>query len=797
MRAEQHNSIGHELDEDSDRQPSPFSILPHFSVQIATLSSVTQLARKILSQTKKFLKRRIPLQTYGSHHTMNFLQRKPKRRPYAANSTGRLRGTLNPGSRIGRVQVYEAIGEAREIFSKLSHAILTHLSDNSGKLQDSPSFVDFSLFMMGKSRDRTKPIVMFVSDDKQARREAFRMIKESGILIDFPGFGLGEMDLKAEFENLQFLGSEHKSASTRAFDTPPTSFRVSDDYVEVLTTKTGPLCGRRLVVDIQDGSTTKTSFAVAGGVVICKGFYLLHSVNHFLQLAQPRQEVDVRHQIIASEEAQDECEIMGLSDDEGDVEDADDDDISYDDDDHWIDEIYGSAAPSVGDSESTSGSPSESDELGGSVSSFKDQDIHVSDMLIPLETPSSSGQRLARIGQVVMRSVLLDSAFIHLDTTGTNTTGLESPQLRNEAIPLESFEGHIETTPSDAALKVTTPDGIIGGVLSGTPSFVRLPGSRIFQEMYVAKVSRPLSPGDCGSWVKHAVTGKLFGHVIAGSPKTGLVLVMPAAKVFAQALATFLAQETKLQKMFRVSNAPVREDAWGLWWSPAQHLVCPGISNPPPPNQMLWCEFSGLMNCYKTFGLDDEAGWISHHIEHFHGSYPRRFVCWFCNRGAFVVPNTQSARATFEDRMQHIRWHILDQCDLSSEQMRPDFYVVTHLHDNRLIDDLTFNHAITYSELPEKYRPPNSHSYQQPQGLMDGAVLGSRDGPIYHDLEKERRAERRKRKGKQPVQTPETLQGPGGLLMTRRASQVLPGACAIVSGGEFSLAHPPVIGAKR
>lgn len=56
--------------------------------------------------------------------------------------------------------------------------------------------------MIGKSLDRTKPVVMFVSDDKQVRVQAFRMIKQSGIIKDYPGFGLGEMKLKAEFENL-------------------------------------------------------------------------------------------------------------------------------------------------------------------------------------------------------------------------------------------------------------------------------------------------------------------------------------------------------------------------------------------------------------------------------------------------------------------------------------------------------------------------------------------------------------------------------------------------------------------
>lgn len=110
----------------------------------------------------------------------------------AANSTGKPRDTLNLGLRLGRVQIYEAVGEAREIFvNKLNQAIITYLNDNSDQLHNSASFVDLSLFMVGKSPDRTKPIVIFVSDDKEVRKEAFRIIKDSDIMKDYPGSASG------------------------------------------------------------------------------------------------------------------------------------------------------------------------------------------------------------------------------------------------------------------------------------------------------------------------------------------------------------------------------------------------------------------------------------------------------------------------------------------------------------------------------------------------------------------------------------------------------------------------------
>lgn len=71
------------------------------------------------------------------------------------------------------MSVFEAKGPAGEKFAnEISGAIVKYLGDNSNKLQDSATYVGLSLFMMGKSADQTKPVVMLVSDDKQAQVEA-------------------------------------------------------------------------------------------------------------------------------------------------------------------------------------------------------------------------------------------------------------------------------------------------------------------------------------------------------------------------------------------------------------------------------------------------------------------------------------------------------------------------------------------------------------------------------------------------------------------------------------------------
>ncbi|KAK8019079.1 hypothetical protein PG990_004217 [Apiospora arundinis] len=62
------------------------------------------------------------------------------------------------------------------------------------------------------------------------------------------------------------------------------------------------------------------------------------------------------------------------------------------------------------------------------------------------------------------------------------------------------------------------------------PLYTRLPRTRDFQKLYCFYLDKPLSPGDCGSWVVAGDEQELVGFVVAGSPKTGMCLVCPARR---------------------------------------------------------------------------------------------------------------------------------------------------------------------------------------------------------------------------------------------------------------------------
>jgi len=487
---------------------------------------------------------------------MKIIQRDLKPRPYAANSTGRARGLLSLGIGFGRVRLYDAIGPAREIFTnQIGPDIVAHLNNTTVKLPGSAEFVDLSLFMVGKvgkSPERTKPMVIFVSNDKQARKAAIRTIKQGGIIEKYPGFCLGEMPLKAEFEDLRPLGSQLEPIVTSK---PGSAFSTLGPWMEIFAGDTESPHIWRLEMASQHEHTANGSSGTAGGMVCYKGSYFLHGSEHILRPPQSGRNSMGQSQPLGSDGDEDECELWGWSDDD------------EEDNDEMVDiTSCGSASPLVDDRQSTCESSSESQGKGDLVFSydtFEDRDdAHVSALRPPVSTPVAcehpsplpppegrTGTPLG-VGKVVLRSTLLDSVLVRVSPSQSHGF----PELQSAAITLESYREHVELAPADAAVRATTLRGTIGGTLSGTPSFVQVPGSEVFQEVYVGMLNQPLVPGDCGSWVKNAVTGKLFGHVIAGSPTTGLVFLMPAIKVFAEALAALEVREAEPQELSLAEN---------------------------------------------------------------------------------------------------------------------------------------------------------------------------------------------------------------------------------------------------
>lgn len=104
-------------------------------------------------------------------------------------------------------------------------------------------------------------------------------------------------------------------------------------------------------------------------------------------------------------------------------------------------------------------------------------------------------------------------------------------------------ENIVETGPTDDEVyAITGWSGVIKGEMSGTPVSMRLPSSgyqelwRVDLEDLISKSSHAkhcnssnayLEPGDCGAWVVNW-KGDLFGHIVAGHPRSRTAYIVPA-----------------------------------------------------------------------------------------------------------------------------------------------------------------------------------------------------------------------------------------------------------------------------
>ncbi|RDW63328.1 hypothetical protein BP6252_10873 [Coleophoma cylindrospora] len=90
----------------------------------------------------------------------------------------------------------------------------------------------------------------------------------------------------------------------------------------------------------------------------------------------------------------------------------------------------------------------------------------------------------------------------------------------------------VEEDPSNSPVLVYTGSAPVRGTILQDYSLAALPGSRIFQRMWVVVLERPVVPGDCGAWVVDAKEKDFYGHIIAGKPGTNTAYIALARDIF-------------------------------------------------------------------------------------------------------------------------------------------------------------------------------------------------------------------------------------------------------------------------
>lgn len=112
--------------------------------------------------------------------------------------------------------------------------------------------------------------------------------------------------------------------------------------------------------------------------------------------------------------------------------------------------------------------------------------------------------------------------------------------LEDDIPPNLVLSGYAMKKPIDTAItSITASVGTLRGTLSGTPTYQIVAGSQTTKELWTVRLHGTLTKGDCGSWVVDEESGDLVGHVVAGSPQSGVAYIVPACHVFQDAKKKF------------------------------------------------------------------------------------------------------------------------------------------------------------------------------------------------------------------------------------------------------------------
>lgn len=124
------------------------------------------------------------------------------------------------------------------------------------------------------------------------------------------------------------------------------------------------------------------------------------------------------------------------------------------------------------------------------------------------------------------------------------------------------------------------------------------------------------------------------------------------------------------------------------------------------PELMIPCEFVALGGCNQRFRLSEIRAWLNHvQGAHLRGHLPDETWCWFCD-ATFKTPLRRDAEreTCFYQRISHIVGHLTNDTNVDHLRVRPDFPLLDHLAEHKLITQEAFDRAKNYSEVPEKFR---------------------------------------------------------------------------------------------
>ncbi|KAK4221763.1 hypothetical protein QBC38DRAFT_491438 [Podospora fimiseda] len=142
----------------------------------------------------------------------------------------------------------------------------------------------------------------------------------------------------------------------------------------------------------------------------------------------------------------------------------------------------------------------------------------------------TSGVGVSLGNPVIFRDI--DYALLEVQVDGSTASICHVPSL-------DHVLSRICSKPHDAKISGRLNSDQMCGSLSGTPTFIRLPGTKGFNEVWTFHSTSPLEEGDCGSMLVGSADGQIYGHVVVGSHSSHYAYILPAKQLLQAALQQF------------------------------------------------------------------------------------------------------------------------------------------------------------------------------------------------------------------------------------------------------------------
>jgi peptide-N4-(N-acetyl-beta-glucosaminyl)asparagine amidase len=350
------------------------------------------------------------------------------------------------------------------------------------------------------------------------------MICNSGILNKYPGVKTGESTLSPDFDQLIPLASSLSDADVES------SGAEADQ--SVLCTTTELLFGSKIYANDNTRHSNMPQQATAGGLLRWQGRYFCLTVAHvfsrtteFLLLTEPFED----------------CAFEFEIDEDNDTDEVEEELVE-------ITSRCSLTPESTASDHSDISGDDFSDISSQGHSAFYRSSIGDDFTFTTMNRPTSVQISRVSAGSLTTTSLNVVGKLFLTSSKGPQPNldyGLfevEKPDLA--ALRRFMQEGNPEnevTYPDRVAtgrpedvevIAATGSAGRLSGRLCGTPTYMRVAQSKSFQEVWTVRLNGRLAKGDCGSWVSDSRTGELYGHIVAGSPDTGVAYVIPANQVF-------------------------------------------------------------------------------------------------------------------------------------------------------------------------------------------------------------------------------------------------------------------------